>query len=53
MLWSTRTGAEFMRPLAAPVLGGMLSSLIHVLIVTPVIFTFLREQEIARKQKLE
>jgi copper/silver efflux system protein len=49
MLWSTRTGAEFMRPLAAPVLGGMLSSLIHVLIVTPVIFTWLREREITHE----
>jgi Cu(I)/Ag(I) efflux system membrane protein CusA/SilA len=48
LLWSTRTGAEFMRPLAAPVLGGMLSSLVHVLIVTPVIFTWLREREIRR-----
>jgi copper/silver efflux system protein len=45
LLWSTRTGAEVMKPLAAPVLGGMVSSLIHVLIVTPVIFTWLRERE--------
>jgi len=52
MLWSTRVGAEFMRPLAAPVLGGMLSSLLHVLIVTPVIFTWLREREIARNEKI-
>jgi Cu(I)/Ag(I) efflux system membrane protein CusA/SilA len=48
LLWSTRTGAEFMKPLAAPVLGGMVSSLLHVLIVTPVIFTWLRERELAR-----
>jgi Cu(I)/Ag(I) efflux system membrane protein CusA/SilA len=48
LLWSTRTGAEFMRPLAAPVLGGMLSSLVHVLIVTPVIFTWLRERELKK-----
>jgi Cu(I)/Ag(I) efflux system membrane protein CusA/SilA len=48
LMWSTRTGAEFMRPLAAPVLGGMLSSLIHVLIVTPVIFTWLCERELKR-----
>ena len=52
LLWSTRTGAEFMRPLAAPVLGGMLSSLIHVLIVTPVIFTWLREREIQRASRI-
>jgi Cu(I)/Ag(I) efflux system membrane protein CusA/SilA len=50
LLWSTRTGAEFMRPLAAPVLGGMLSSLVHVLIVTPVIFTWLRERDLQREQ---
>jgi copper/silver efflux system protein len=48
LLWSTRTGAEFMRPLAAPVLGGMVSSLVHVLIVTPVIFTWLRERDLKR-----
>ena len=48
LLWSTRTGAEFMKPLAAPVLGGMISSLLHVLIVTPVIFTWLRERELKR-----
>ncbi|MBZ5683286.1 MAG: CusA/CzcA family heavy metal efflux RND transporter [Acidobacteriia bacterium] len=49
LMWSSRTGAEVMKPLAAPVLGGMVSSLLHVLIVTPVIFTWLREWEIRRK----
>jgi Cu(I)/Ag(I) efflux system membrane protein CusA/SilA len=52
LLWSTRTGAEFMRPLAAPVLGGMVSSLLHVLIVTPVIFLWLRERDLRRAQAL-
>jgi Cu(I)/Ag(I) efflux system membrane protein CusA/SilA len=40
-----RTGVEVMQPLAAPVVGGMISSLVHILIVTPVIFTWLRERE--------
>ncbi len=48
LMWSNRTGAEFMKPLAAPVLGGMVSSLLHVLVVTPVIFTWLREREMSR-----
>jgi len=48
IMWSARTGAEVMKPLATPVLGGMLSSLLHVLIVTPVIFTLLRERELRR-----
>jgi Cu(I)/Ag(I) efflux system membrane protein CusA/SilA len=52
LMWSTRTGAEFMRPLAAPVLGGMLSSLVHVLIVTPVIFLWLRERELRQAQAI-
>jgi hypothetical protein len=35
-----------MKPLATPVLGGMVSSLLHVLIVTPVIFFSLRERQL-------
>ena len=46
IMWSTRVGAEVMKPLAAPVLGGMVSSLLHVLIVTPVIFSLIREREL-------
>ncbi|MBI3653095.1 MAG: efflux RND transporter permease subunit [Acidobacteria bacterium] len=42
IMWSKSAGAEVMKPLATPVLGGMVSSLIHVLIVTPVIFYWLR-----------
>jgi hypothetical protein len=45
-MWSTRVGAEVMKPLAAPVLGGMVSSLLHVLVVTPVIFFWLRERRL-------
>ena len=48
ILWSTRTGAEVMKPIAAPVVGGMLSSLVHILIVTPVIFCWLREREMKK-----
>jgi Cu(I)/Ag(I) efflux system membrane protein CusA/SilA len=50
IMWSIRTGAEVMKPLATPVLGGMISSLLHVLIVTPVIFTWLRERELSQKK---
>ena len=52
LMWTTRTGAEVMKPLATPVLGGMISSLLHVLIVTPVIFTWLREREIRRQSEV-
>jgi Cu(I)/Ag(I) efflux system membrane protein CusA/SilA len=46
LMWSTRAGAEVMKPLATPVLGGMVSSLLHVLIVTPVIFFWIRERRL-------
>jgi len=46
IFWLDRTGVEIMRPLATPVVGGMLSSLVHILIVTPVIFAWLREREV-------
>ena len=46
IMWSTRVGAEVMKPLATPVLGGMISSLLHVLIVTPVIFFWLQERRL-------
>ncbi len=49
IMWSTRAGAEVMKPLATPVIGGSISSLIHILIVTPVIVAWLRERELAKE----
>jgi Cu(I)/Ag(I) efflux system membrane protein CusA/SilA len=42
IMWSSSAGSEIMKPLATPVLGGMVSSLLHVLIVTPVIFYWIQ-----------
>ena len=53
IMWSTSSGSEVMRPLATPVLGGMVSSLAHVLIVTPVIFYWLRERKLTGRSKDE
>jgi Cu(I)/Ag(I) efflux system membrane protein CusA/SilA len=43
IMWSNRVGADVMKPLATPVLGGMVSSLIYVLVVTPVFFYWIQE----------
>src|SRR5690349_12378358 len=43
IMWSNRVGADVMKPLATPVLGGMVSSLIYVLLVTPVLFYWINE----------
>lgn len=47
IMWSARAGAEVMKPLATPVIGGMISSLLHILIVTPVIFVWLHSPRAA------
>ena len=46
IMWSHRQGTEVMKPLATPVIGGMISSLLHILIVTPVIFLWLKAREL-------
>ena len=38
IFWSHGTGAEVMQPLATPIIGGMISSLLLILIITPVIY---------------
>lgn len=50
IMWSTSAGSEVMKPLATPVLGGMVSSLLHVLIVTPVIFYSLRARTLKKQE---
>ena len=49
IFWSHRTGAEVMKPLATPVIGGMVSSLLHILIVTPILFVLIREREFKKR----
>ncbi len=51
IMWSTSAGAEVMKPLATPVLGGMVSSLLHVLVVTPVIFYWLHERALKKSEQ--
>jgi Cu(I)/Ag(I) efflux system membrane protein CusA/SilA len=48
IMWATSPGSEVMRPLAAPVLGGMVSSFIHIMIVTPVLYAWMRQRELAK-----
>ncbi len=43
VMWATGTGADLAKPLAVPLIGGILTSAIHVLFVTPVIFVIIKE----------
>ena len=42
IMWSTGVGSDVMKPIAAPIIGGMITSTIHVLIITPVIFSLMK-----------
>src|SRR5580765_3466166 len=52
ILWSTGVGSDIMKPIAAPIIGGMVTSTIHVLIITPVIF-FIMKRRALRAGKLK
>jgi Cu(I)/Ag(I) efflux system membrane protein CusA/SilA len=45
VMWSTSTGSEVMKPMAIPVLGGMIIELITLFMV-PVVFSYFEEQKI-------
>ncbi len=48
IMWSTGVGADVMKPLAAPMIGGLFTSTIHVLIMTPVLFSYMKERALKR-----
>ena len=48
IMWSSGTGSEVMRRIAAPVVGGMVSSTVLTLIVIPAIYALVKEYSIKR-----
>ena len=46
ILWESGIGSDVMKPIAAPIVGGMITSTIHVLILVPVFFVMLKEREL-------
>jgi Cu(I)/Ag(I) efflux system membrane protein CusA/SilA len=52
IMFSSATGSDVMKPLMTPMIGGLLTSAIHVLIMTPVLFIMMKERAL-RTGKLE
>ena len=48
IMWSSGVGSDVMKPIAAPIIGGMIASAIHVLIITPVIFYLMKKSALER-----
>jgi Cu(I)/Ag(I) efflux system membrane protein CusA/SilA len=48
ILWESGIGSDVMKPIAAPIVGGMITSTIHVLILVPVFFVMMEERALKR-----
>lgn len=48
ILWETGIGSDVMKPIAAPIVGGMITSTIHVLILVPVFFLLMKRRALRR-----
>jgi Cu(I)/Ag(I) efflux system membrane protein CusA/SilA len=48
ILWETGIGSDVMKPIAAPIVGGMITSTIHVLILVPVFFLLIKRRALRR-----
>ncbi len=48
IMWSTGTGSEVMRRIAAPMVGGMVSSTLLTLIVIPAIYALIKESSLGK-----
>lgn len=53
VLWATGVGTDVMKPIVLPMIGGVLTSSTHILLVTPLIFLMAKEYELRKHGKLE
>jgi len=53
VLWSTGVGSDVMQPIVLPMIGGVLTSSTHILLVTPLIFLMTKEYELRKFGKIE
>lgn len=52
ILWSTGTGSDVMLPITLPLIGGVVTSTIYVLLVTPIIYEMAKERELKKHGKI-
>ena len=53
VLWATGVGTDVMKPIVLPMIGGVLTSSTHILLVTPLIFLMAKEYELRKHGKIE
>jgi Cu(I)/Ag(I) efflux system membrane protein CusA/SilA len=53
ILWSSGVGSDVMKPIVLPMVGGVITSAIFILLVTPLIFLMNKEYELKKYGKIE
>jgi Cu(I)/Ag(I) efflux system membrane protein CusA/SilA len=53
ILWSHGVGSDVMKPIVLPMIGGVLSSAVYVLLVTPLVFLMSKEYELRKYGKID
>jgi copper/silver efflux system protein len=53
ILWSSGVGSDVMKPIVLPMVGGVLTSATHILLVTPLIFLMTKEYELRKFGKMD
>jgi copper/silver efflux system protein len=53
ILWSSGVGSDVMKPIVLPMVGGVLTSAVHILLVTPLIFLMTKEYELRKFGKID
>jgi Cu(I)/Ag(I) efflux system membrane protein CusA/SilA len=53
ILWSTNVGSDIMRPITIPLIGGTITSIIYVLLITPVVFEIVKRRELKKNGKID
>ncbi|MDR6809708.1 Cu(I)/Ag(I) efflux system membrane protein CusA/SilA [Dyadobacter sp. BE34] len=53
VLWANGVGTDVMQPIVLPMIGGVLTSSTHILLVTPLIFLMTKEYELRKYGKLQ
>ena len=48
LLWETGISSDVMKPIAAPIVGGMVTSTIAVMVLVPILFTMLKERALRK-----
>lgn len=53
ILWSSGVGSDVMKPIVLPMVGGVITSATHILLVTPLIFLMQKEYELRKFGKID